>query len=588
MEFTESSPPHRKSSPANSVSRKKSAGVLAPVLDQWSTKTPEKPINPPFNVQNRSACSLVSLKDVREAAQKLRTPAPTRRELIYDPLFSSDEQKCSSVSESPVAEQKKRVNSVMLPEKYEMLEKFFNSMDSSIRLLHLKGSATTFTNISAKVQNLTDKRFSYSHLAQLKFILPEAIEIQKILKHDELTCCMKPDLYITLNANAIEGSEKWKSNTSSVLLRKVFRSRLLDFFKSHPGGDDIPEETLPGPFSQSKQPVTNSSRPSVSSLTNETPDGAFLLQSVAASHLSGSFRRCFSKQACITGGNAKEEDRAGLVPVSIPLKVESSTKKKTVACAGAPKLCSNQTNMKYSSGGIVSASSPSCHPPATPMIEAKKGENGSMSAPATPLLEPPNRCYMSPDDDPGESPIKLARHSSTRRSLFFDTPVRNANAADQVRESERFSTDDILDILPENLLNSMGEKESKALEQQDPAISQAKRRKQMIACLPRLFDMIYFLFQSIKRSVMTKEELMHRLISKQMELADKREVEEQLILLQKLAPEWIYEKPTSSGVLLLCVNKISNPDTIRSRLAEAKLEKQENSDGTIFYQLSKE
>lgn len=67
----------------------------------------------------------------------------------------------------------------------------------------------------------------------------------------------------------------------------------------------------------------------------------------------------------------------------------------------------------------------------------------------------------------------------------------------------------------------MGEKESKALEQQDPAISQAKRRKQMIACLPRLFDMIYFLFQSIKRSVMTKEELMHRLISKQTELADK-------------------------------------------------------------------
>lgn len=38
-----------------------------------------------------------------------------------------------------------------------MLEKFFNSMDSSIRLLHLKGSATTFTNISAKVESLIDK-----------------------------------------------------------------------------------------------------------------------------------------------------------------------------------------------------------------------------------------------------------------------------------------------------------------------------------------------------------------------------------------------------------------------------------------------
>lgn len=78
------------------------------------------------------------------------------------------------------------------------------------------------------------RRFTCSHLAQLKFILPEAIEIKKILKHDERSWCMKPDLYITLNANAVDNSEKWKSNSSSVLLRKIFRSRLLDFFKSHP------------------------------------------------------------------------------------------------------------------------------------------------------------------------------------------------------------------------------------------------------------------------------------------------------------------------------------------------------------------
>ncbi|KAM3397846.1 hypothetical protein P3S68_001360 [Capsicum galapagoense] len=133
---------------------------------------------------------------------KLRIPDPTRCE-ISDPLDSSDKVKTPSVSESPAYERKKRVNSVKLPEKYEMLEKFFSSMDSSIRLLHLKGSATTFTNVIAKVESLTDRTFTYSHLAQLKFILPEAIEIKKIIN-------------------------------SSLPLRKVFRSRLLDFFKSHP------------------------------------------------------------------------------------------------------------------------------------------------------------------------------------------------------------------------------------------------------------------------------------------------------------------------------------------------------------------
>lgn len=71
------------------------------------------------------------------------------------------------------------------------------------------------------------------------------------------------------------------------------------------------------------------------------------------------------------------------------------------------------------------------------------------------------------------------------------------------------------------MISQIGEKESEALAEQNPAISQAKRRKQMIACLPHLFDMIYFLFQSIKRSVMTKEELMHRVISSHLEITDK-------------------------------------------------------------------
>ncbi|KAJ8565168.1 hypothetical protein K7X08_007744 [Anisodus acutangulus] len=83
----------------------------------------------------------------------------------------------------------------------------------------------------------------------------------------------------------------------------------------------------------------------------------------------------------------------------------------------------------------------------------------------------------------------------------------------------------------------------------------------MIACLHRLFDMIYFLFQSIKRSVMTKEEFMHRVISSHLQITDKSEVEQQLILLQE---------PASRGTLLLLVYRISNPDAISSRLAEAK------------------
>ncbi|KAE8669723.1 Nucleotide-sugar transporter family protein isoform 3 [Hibiscus syriacus] len=53
----------------------------------------------------------------------------------------------------------------------------------------------TFTNISLKRECLTDRRFLYSRLAQFKHILPEAIEVKRILVFDEMSSCMKLDLH---------------------------------------------------------------------------------------------------------------------------------------------------------------------------------------------------------------------------------------------------------------------------------------------------------------------------------------------------------------------------------------------------------
>lgn len=38
-----------------------------------------------------------------------------------------------------------------------MLAEFFDCLDSSIRLLRLKGSMSSFTNISPKIECLTDR-----------------------------------------------------------------------------------------------------------------------------------------------------------------------------------------------------------------------------------------------------------------------------------------------------------------------------------------------------------------------------------------------------------------------------------------------
>jgi hypothetical protein len=78
------------------------------------------------------------------------------------------------------------------------------------------------------------RRFTHNHLAQLKFILPEAIDIKKILVFDERTSCMKPDLHVTINPDAVEFDAKLKSESGNMCLRKLFRERLKDFWKSHP------------------------------------------------------------------------------------------------------------------------------------------------------------------------------------------------------------------------------------------------------------------------------------------------------------------------------------------------------------------
>lgn len=79
------------------------------------------------------------------------------------------------------------------------------------------------------------RRFTHSHLAQLKFILRKAIVLRKHLVLDERTSCMKPDIHISLDPDAVEAdAAKLPPQGGRVSLKKVFRARLRDFCESHP------------------------------------------------------------------------------------------------------------------------------------------------------------------------------------------------------------------------------------------------------------------------------------------------------------------------------------------------------------------
>ncbi|XP_058077954.1 CDT1-like protein a, chloroplastic isoform X2 [Magnolia sinica] len=482
--------------------------------------------------------------------------------------------------------------------RYEMLGEFFDCLESSIRLVRLKRSMSTFANICPKIESLTDRRFSHCHLAQLKYILPEVISIKKILVHDERTLCMKPELQITLQLDAFENGGNRKSGSGYAFLRKMFRARLLDFCNAHPEGDEVPQETLPEPFNKTKPSMLpNATAPGGPQL----PPPSFETLPQRPSHMSQSFKRRFSQKIPIPKSEKTQLEHSAdpLKPItsfSSPCtNKQLSDKEAPIPVNQSPFRCSSK--LPTSKKSLTFGSSHVQIPPSSPCeihkerITMKKGDYDSQTAAdgitgtpaklistplklttATPELQSPKRCRLSPCSpyNASTSLNKSARRPIPSRSLEFNTPTKNTELEDEKNDVGTSEVDDILKFLPETLLQSLREKERKAMEEKNAGVPEAKRRQQMIACLPKLFDMIHLIFQSMRRSVLTKQELMHKIITNNCDIVDRREVEEQLKLLQELVPDWISGKMSSSGDFLFCVNKISSPESIHARLAEAE------------------
>uniref|UniRef100_A0A0C9RKT2 TSA: Wollemia nobilis Ref_Wollemi_Transcript_13229_2293 transcribed RNA sequence n=1 Tax=Wollemia nobilis TaxID=56998 RepID=A0A0C9RKT2_9CONI len=220
-----------------------------------------------------------------------------------------------------------------LPEKYAMLAEFFDCMEASTRLLGLRRTITSFCNVCPQVESMTHRRFAHSHLGQMKHILPQALLLEKIMVQDEKTLCMKPDLKITLL-----GKDGQKLN--ALCLRKEFRAGLLEFAKSHPQGEDVPEAILPEPFNRRLhlQPHPNSLLPRImtnTDVSSSSPAASGLLPqpSVMSSLLPSGFQRRFSQKSLkahvsVQNSNSSETSQ----------NLEDLTKAEELACSVGPSI----------------------------------------------------------------------------------------------------------------------------------------------------------------------------------------------------------------------------------------------------------
>ncbi|KAK1441603.1 hypothetical protein QVD17_07627 [Tagetes erecta] len=178
-----------------------------------------------------------------------------------------------------------------LPEKYRLLSEIFYRMTTSLRLLNLGKKLPTFQNICHVVETLSERKFTYKSLAQIKFILPEAVQIDRILVHNKKTLCMEPDMKVTLLFDIVEGHVE---HTDYLALSRLISSRLFKFANAHPEDEDVPTAELPEPFNR-KEITVSAKLLSMNSSVRIQPD-LDETEPVIASHLSPSFRRHFSRE----------------------------------------------------------------------------------------------------------------------------------------------------------------------------------------------------------------------------------------------------------------------------------------------------
>ncbi|KAL2323450.1 hypothetical protein Fmac_027829 [Flemingia macrophylla] len=592
----------KKSSVASPSSTKKPnlRSSTGPDSIHFSAKTPEKP---PQRTRNRGVA--LSVSEIKRVGKELQDRKQQCSETTSSQTKSSVRRQIS-LWPSSSGEPKITVDEPKLPQKYEILGEFFHHLDSLILIFRLKRWTPSFKKISSRIESLADRRFTMGHLAQLKFVLPEAIILKKILVHDERTSCMEADIHISIDPKAVGSDER-------VPLRKLFWTRLRDFWESHPEGDEIPEEALPEPFNRPKEdslldklktslPTKMSSCMPYNVIVNkaESADNDDNVSVpvetsvefpnehlVAPSDMPPSFRPWFSQKLKLDGADDVNQKCPLdlLQPVAFPVS-ESSLKEsepfkdikyhmetspaklpsEAASTESCPTICASQESSGVSSATPTKDKS-------LKSIDALGTPVKLVSTPirlmsATPALRPSKRPYMSPDDNTTSSLNKLARRPPSSRSLKFNTPVKQKEVVSEHNAGDLPFDDDVFDILPENLIQSIREKERMTMEERDPAISQARRRAKNITRLPNLFDMIRLLLR--QRSCITKTELVSKIISGHCDITDRSEVEEQLSLLLELAPEWISEKLASSGDLLVMINKMASPETIRASLEAAK------------------
>lgn len=452
-----------------------------------------------------------------------------------------------------------------LLEKYKNLLNLFNRMESSIRLLRLRKKMATFKNIATQVEVLTKSKFLYAHLAQMKHLFPEAIEINRILLHDEKSLCMYADMDIILRMDAVECSNPDES--PSMAICEAFRSKLLSFLESHHKDINIPEATLPAPFDSSEKLCLEAPHNGLSIkpfLENSSEIGFS-----NALHFPQSFKKLTSKKM-IAEGTKKTQ------LLSDPVEVTSLSTDDT---GGSNKSSSKHVPVlvKTNISDTPNHHLISCYQESTP----KQGTSDSPLMAETPAMQTPKRPLPTPlgkFDTSCRHGSEARSTSSARRSLimFSASKLDDESPSDHAIHTSKldkdvatFVTEDEVPtgkcLFPEETCTSIDllvENDREKTNQVPSTNSQEK-----LDSLRVTFDIVCGISGSTKSSLITKQELFHNILANNLDIEGTGEIEEHLHILEDLSPDWISKKLRGEEILY-SIKQIPDQKSFRERLVE--------------------
>ncbi|CAK9146485.1 unnamed protein product [Ilex paraguariensis] len=421
------------------------------------------------------------------------------------------------------------------------------------------------------------RKFTYRHLAQLKHILPEAVQVDKILIHDEETMCMNPTLKLSLLFDVVEGHHE---QSNFIALCKVFASRLYNFCSTHPEGCEIPEAVLPEPFNQRSITMPSDSLPL--HLSTESLPTSIETKPINSFCLHPSFSKHFSRK------NAVAETQNFISPVSLSSigDVYRSNQdvgiwqlKTSLNPCSQPTIITNPVELTYP---LQYFSSGTCEN--TPM--KLQLEAGHLMV-ETPVQSTPKRSIPSSDGKlktmtiPDRTPCNMSAKRSLNFSCLEGEEGFLNSITDEIEQykvvegnvsSSHAPLQECAPLPSSAPPGSLGCWPTKhllaapaarlaggALVEVNSCCSAKDHRinpsglvlqKRLSASLSDLVALIHQIFRSVNCSSITKEELMHKIIIQNCDIVERGEVEDQLELLEKLVPDWICRNLAPSGDLL--------------------------------------